>query len=111
MDGPDRVRGIVGVDIEISDISDFLARLRIGATGRALIIHENGDVIAHPNKDLLKAENADGTLRFVDIRSFEDPIARAAFADLEASGRLPVAEETLSQFTYGGETYVSVIMP
>ncbi|MCR8546561.1 PAS domain S-box protein [Salipiger sp. P9] len=111
MDGPGRIRGIVGVDIEISDISDFLARLRIGATGRALIIHSNGDVIAHPNKDLLKTEDADGTLRFVDIEHFEDPIARAAFAQPIANGVVPVARETLSQFNYGGETYVSVVMP
>ncbi|MHC9237054.1 sensor histidine kinase [Pseudooceanicola sp. 502str34] len=111
MDGTDTVRGIVGVDIEISAISDFLARLRIGSTGRALIIHQNGDVIAHPNKELLKTKDADGTLRFVDITQFEDPIARAAFSGLKANGVVPTPTETLSQFSYGGETYVSVIMP
>lgn len=111
MDGAAGVRGIVGVDIEISDISDFLARLKIGTTGRALIIHSNGDVIAHPNKELLKTKDADGTLRFVDIENFEDPIARAAFAHLKSTGQVPVEEETLSQFSYGGETYVSVVMP
>ena len=105
------VRGIVGVDIEISDISDFLARLRIGTSGRALIIHSNGDVIAHPDKNLLKTQNADGTLRFVDIQNFEDPIARAAFGYLMEDGTVSVEKETLSQFTYGGETYVSVVMP
>ncbi|WP_375691684.1 cache domain-containing protein [Pseudooceanicola sp. LIPI14-2-Ac024] len=110
-EGEDAVRGIVGVDIEISDISDFLARLRIGSTGRALIIHRNGDVIAHPDQDLLKTQDADGTLRFVDIENFEDPIARAAFGHLMEDGQVSVAEETLSQFTYGGETYVSVVMP
>src|SRR5690606_17851904 len=43
------IRGVVGVDIEISSISEFLAQLRIGKTGKALIINHNGDVIAHPN--------------------------------------------------------------
>lgn len=105
------VRGIVGVDIEISEISDFLARLRIGASGRALIIHSNGDVIAHPNQELLKTEDAHGTLRFANIQQFEDPIARAAFSHLMDLGEIVVEEETLSQFTYAGETYVSVVMP
>lgn len=109
--GPQSVRGIVGVDIEIGDISDFLARLRIGTSGRALIIHRNGDVIAHPDKSLLKTKDADGTLRFVDIQNFDDPIARAAFGHLLDGGTITVEEETLSQFFYGGETYVSVIMP
>ncbi|EAQ02324.1 two-component hybrid sensor and regulator [Pseudooceanicola batsensis HTCC2597] len=111
MDGPDAVRGIVGVDIEISEISEFLARLRIGSTGRALIIHENGDVIAHPNRSLLKTQDADGTLRFVDIAQFEDPIAREAFSDLVANGVIPVEHEMLSQFSFRNETYVSVVMP
>ncbi|WP_417743414.1 sensor histidine kinase [Salipiger sp.] len=111
MDGPDGVRGIVGVDIEISEISDFLARLRIGSTGRALIIHRNGDVLAHPNQSLLKTKDADGTLRFVDIREFEDPIARAAFAQVMENGVAAVEEETLSQFRYDGETYVAIVMP
>ncbi|KAA8610130.1 histidine kinase [Salipiger aestuarii] len=111
LEGSDGVRGIVGVDIEISDISDFLANLRIGSTGHALIIHSNGDVIAHPDQDLFKTEGADGTLRFVDIEHIDDPIARAAFAQLMADGRIPVQTETLSQFNYGGETYVAVVMP
>ncbi|OWU82879.1 histidine kinase [Oceanicola sp. 22II-s10i] len=111
LDQPGHVRGIVGVDIEISDISNFLARLRIGDSGQALIIHSNGDVIAHPNKALLKTQDADGTLRFANIRDFEDPIARAAFGDLMDQGTISVDRETLSQFTYGGETYVSVVMP
>ncbi|WP_375174711.1 cache domain-containing protein [Pseudooceanicola sp.] len=105
------VRGIVGVDIEIGDISDFLGRLRIGESGRVLIIHRNGDVIAHPDKTLLKTKDADGSLRFVDIQNFDDPIARAAFGHLMDNGTISVEEEKLSQFIYGGETYVSVIMP
>ncbi|RYH10123.1 cache domain-containing protein [Tropicimonas sp. IMCC6043] len=110
-DGAGGVRGIVGVDIEISDISDFLARLRIGSTGKALIIHENGDVIAHPDKSLLKTKDQDGTLRFVDIQNFPDPIARAAFRQFSEMQVMPVEEETLWQFAYEGETYVSVVMP
>ncbi|SNS72792.1 cache domain-containing protein [Tropicimonas sediminicola] len=111
LSGPGSVRGIVGVDIEISDISDFLGRLRIGSTGKALIIHQNGDVIAHPEKDLLKTEAADGTLRFTNIRSFGDPIAQAAFSDLVRDGSEPADSAQLGQFEYRGETYVSVVMP
>ncbi|WP_136635102.1 ATP-binding protein [Pseudooceanicola onchidii] len=111
LEGPDAVRGIVGVDIEISEISDFLARLRIGASGKALIIHRNGDVIAHPDKALLKTKDADGSLRFVDVQNFDDPIVPAAFGHLLKDGMISVEKETLSQFTYSGETYVSVVMP
>lgn len=105
------VRGVVGVDIEISDISDFLSQQRIGETGRALIIHENGNVIAHPNKDFLKTESADGSMQFVSIREFGDPIASTAFSQLTQGGTVPVVREEVSQFTYDGETYVTVVKP
>lgn len=77
-----RLRGVVGVDIEISAISRFLARLNIGAHGKAMIIHRNGDVIAHPDLELIKITATDGTLRFANIAEFGDPIARMAFGAL-----------------------------
>ena len=103
--------GVVGVDIEISRISDFLSRLKIGLNGKALIIHRNGDVIAHPDLNLLRITAEDGSLRFANISEFEDPIARAAFAPLARTGELQVGQVTPSQFTYQGGTYVSTVMP
>jgi hypothetical protein len=105
------IRGVVGVDIEISAISGFLSRLNIGETGQALIMHRNGDVIAHPNPELLKATNDDGTLRFVNIREFDDPIARAAFARLLTGGEIVVSQETTAPFIYAGSRFVSTVMP
>ncbi|MBD3785807.1 MAG: GHKL domain-containing protein [Sphingomonadales bacterium] len=105
------IHGVVGVDIEISMISHFLSRLNIGEHGRALIIHRNGDVIAHPDLEMIKTRSDDGTLRFVNITEFEDPIARAAFAPLLQDGEIRVSSETASQFTYQGASYVSTVMP
>ncbi len=102
--------GVMGVDIEISSISDFLSRLKIGKRGQALIINENGDVIAHPDKTLIKTGNADGTYRFVTIGELDDPIARAAFGPLFAEGSMP-GRATKQDFFYGDETYVSQVMP
>ena len=105
------IRGVVGVDIEISMISEFLSRLNIGTNGKALIIHRNGDVIAHPNQNIIKTVNEDGALNFADIREIDDPIARAAFGPLADSGSIPVTKETPSQFDYDGARYVSTMMP
>lgn len=104
------IRGVVGVDIEISSISEFLSRLRIGQSGKALIINSNGDVIAHPNKELLKREAEDGTMKFANIRDFQDPVARTAFSNLGSGESLPDKEMT-SKFEYDGQIYISTVMP
>ncbi|MDQ2067054.1 cache domain-containing protein [Xinfangfangia sp. CPCC 101601] len=105
------VRGVIGVDIEISRISDFLAGLKIGTHGRAFILNSNGDVIAHPDKELLRIRKDDGSLRFSHLAELDDPIARAAFGGLLSDGQVHVAEETKTQFTYNGARYVGTVMP
>jgi PAS domain S-box-containing protein len=110
-DSLDHLQGVVGVDIGIDAISDFLSRLSIGVSGKALILNRNGDVIAHPNRELLRTENADGTLRFANISEIADPVAQSAFGQLAKSGSVSVDEEVYSRFDYDGATYVSTVLP
>ena len=111
LDEGNALQGVIGVDIEISAVSDFLSQLQIGENGVALIMNRNGDVIAHPMTELLTAANQDGTLRFVNIDEIEDSIARAAFGGLADREHVAVEEETYNVFRFEGENYVSAIMP
>lgn len=81
---PEGLQGVVGVDIEISDISDFLRDLQVGQNGTAVILHEDGSVLAHPDPSQIKVLNDDGSLSFANIKDIDDPISRAAFANFEA---------------------------
>ncbi len=105
------VTGVIGVDIEIDAISEFLSNLKVGEYGKALILNRNGDVIAHPNPDLIKTENADGTLRFLGIDEIADPIARTAFGGLKQDGEISVKNEVSSLFAYENANYVSTLKP
>ena len=105
------VRGVIGVDIEINAISNFLSSLHIGNDGVALIMNDNGDVVAHPDPELIKAPNNDGTLRFKNIGEIDDPIAQTAFGYLANSGAVAVETETYAEFQHAGEAYVSTVMP
>lgn len=105
------IQGVVGVDIGIEAISEFLSRLNIGDSGKALILNRNGDVIAHPNQDLIRTENPDGTFRFVNIAEIGDPVAQAAFGQLNSDDEVSVAQEVSSRFKHGDATYVSTVMP
>ncbi|WP_299863773.1 cache domain-containing protein [uncultured Roseobacter sp.] len=106
-----QIQGVVGVDIGIEAISEFLSRLNIGESGKALILNRNGDVIAHPNQDLISTANADGTFRFVSINEIGDPVAQAAFGPLIRGDEVSVEREVSSRFEYGDATYVSTVMP
>ncbi|MEO0386009.1 MAG: cache domain-containing protein [Pseudomonadota bacterium] len=105
------LKGVIGVDIEIDAISDFLAQLQIGDSGKALIVNANGDVIAHPNRDLIMAAGADGTPRFVGIGEIADGAARTAFGDLVRGGSVVLPGESFQTFTYQGDEYVSTVVP
>ncbi|GGX60405.1 hypothetical protein GCM10007385_32090 [Tateyamaria omphalii] len=111
VNGSGVIQGVIGVDIEISAISSFLAQLSIGQNGVAFILNRNGDVIAHPDAQLIKTMDEDGTLRFASIDELGDPIARSAFAGLAEGGTISVEEETSSKFQHDGKTYVSTLMP
>ena len=105
------LQGVIGVDIGIDAISGFLSKLNIGKNGSALILNRNGDVIAHPNQDLIRTQNSDGTFRFVSINEIGDPVAREAFGRLAAADEVSVDREMTSRFNLDGSTYVSIVMP
>tara|TARA_R110002096_G_scaffold51390_2_gene134366 strand:+ start:17345 stop:19666 length:2322 start_codon:yes stop_codon:yes gene_type:complete len=105
------LRGVVGVDIEIQAISEFLSQLNIGASGAAMILNRNGDVIAHPNSDLIKIESADGSFKFASIDEIKDPVAKTAFGGLTKFEVVNIDREIQAQFVYQGDNYVSALIP
>lgn len=105
------LRGVIGVDIEIEAISDFLSQLRIGESGAVMILNNKGKVIAHPNSDLIKLENTDGTARFISIGEINDPVAKAAFGDLVKLENITIDHEIKSDFKFAGNDYVSTLIP
>jgi C4-dicarboxylate-specific signal transduction histidine kinase len=105
------ILGVVGADIEISAISNFLSLLSIGDHGTALILNENGDVIAHPDLSKIKIKNDDGTVSFVQIDQIDDAVARTAFADFTSVSALADQKETQAEFQLLQDRYVSLLKP
>ncbi|MFK7901557.1 MAG: PAS domain S-box protein [Nitratireductor sp.] len=102
--------GVIGVDIEIQEISQFLSSLEIGTTGIAMALSNNASVIAHPNSALIKAVDQDGKLEFVKIDKIKDPIAFSAFGNLPASDKISSDNEIKSEFVHNNNDYVSVLI-
>lgn len=106
-----QLEGVIGVDIEINDISKFLARLEIGQTGVAMALSNNGDVIAHPKPDLIKVTSETGSLEFVKIDKIEDLVARTAFGNLPNLGKIVSPQNIEAEFIYNNSEYASIIIP
>ncbi len=109
--------GVVGIDIEIDDLSAFLTGLEIGKHGRVFILNQHGEIVAY--HDIQKMKYVDpiqkDRLRLAKINEIDDPIALAAFqasnlAADPASWRGSKTSE-LVRITVGKEAYIGAFNP
>lgn len=84
-DSEDQPRAVVGADVTLASISNFLGSLSIGKTGQALIVDEQGRLIAHPSVQLLQRGD-DGEFRLAHIADLNDPIINRAFDRYQVEG-------------------------
>jgi len=109
--------GIVGVDIEIDQLSTFISNLRIGANGYAFMLNQNRDVVAFHDVDKIKFYEAEGKAnsRLVKIDEFQDKHSRAAFAALgiaqDKTSKLLLDRVEYVNFEVEGENYQAMFTP
>lgn len=105
--------GVVGVDIEISEISDFISTLNIGKKGRAFILNSQGSIIAYPDSEKIRHEVGEGqSLRLTNILELDDPIGRRAYQEFrDQSQDVERSENLFLSFQYEGENYHAMFAP
>ncbi len=91
---------VVGTDVELDSLSRFLATLAIGDTGLALIIDDEGRVIAHPRTALV-TEGPGGELRLLRVDDIGEPVVSRAF------DRYRVEGHGRHDFEMGDRRYIS----
>jgi class 3 adenylate cyclase len=82
---PDRVTRVFGVDITLKALSDYLASVKIGVSGRAVVVDETGHLIAAPNASRLLREQ-DGQLITARLDQIDDPALVAAYDRFRVEG-------------------------
>jgi PAS domain S-box-containing protein len=87
MDENGNLRGVVGVDIELDVLSEFVGNLRVGKTGMAFIVNRNTEVIAFPglSRQLKKAELEALNLRLPRLNELETPLCKQAYESVDKS--------------------------
>lgn len=106
-----QLKGIVGVDIDIDQLSIFISKLKIGKHGMAFMFNNNGDVVAFP--DLKKIIKDDSQL--VKIDQINDERTQKAFLaatwSFSNDKRMILSKPQFAKFTYAGATYHAMFSP
>ncbi|HER62570.1 MAG TPA: PAS domain S-box protein, partial [Desulfobacteraceae bacterium] len=115
-DNDGNLKGIVGVDIEIAELSSFVSKLRVGKSGRAFILHRNGDVIAYPDPGrLIIPASAQEGLRLPKVEELGSILTQRAYESInwqrDKEGELILDEAEIASFKHGNKTYLSMFTP
>jgi PAS domain S-box-containing protein len=111
------LKGVVGVDIEIDELSTFIGKLNIGKHGKAFMINNNGDVVAFPDLEKLRTKDPSDahTLRLVKIHELDDILSREAFSAVglnKGEGDLfSLDRSRFARFEHNGKYYHAMLTP
>ncbi len=111
------LNGIIGVDIEIDQLSTFIGNLNIGKNGRAFMINNNGDVVAFPNLEKIKknGQAAPGNSRLVKIVELDDILSYKSFMSVNLKfnedGRYVLDSSRFASFEHNGRKYHAMLTP
>ncbi|MCP4162941.1 MAG: response regulator [Deltaproteobacteria bacterium] len=108
------IKGVVGVDIDIAQLSTFIAKLKVGKNGKAFIINNNGDVVAFPDPEKIKIRKKD-SLRLANINEINDEISKKAFNSVnwkkDYTDRYILKKSRFGKFEHKGKDYNVMFTP
>jgi class 3 adenylate cyclase len=85
MGANDERLGVFGLDIELKEISAFLETLKIGQNGEAIIIDEQGYIVAHP--EIKKMVKKDGDVnKPILVEELGNPVLNRAYNRFRIDG-------------------------
>ena len=111
------LEGIVGVDLEIGELSTFIGNLKIGENGQAFMINNNGEVVAFPDLEKIKVQGSSNSrsFRLVKIHELDAILSRKAFSAAglikNEEGRFVLSKPQFARFEQSGEFYHAMLMP
>ena len=112
-----KLEGIVGVDLEIHQLSSFIGDLKIGKNGQAFMINNNGEVVAFPDLGKIKTQSPSDSrsFRLVKIHELDAILSRQAFSSAglikNGKGRYSLNKPHFGRFEHSGKFHHAMLMP
>lgn len=110
-----KIQGIVGVDIDIEQLSIFISKLKVGTNGKAFMLNNNGDVVAFHDLEKIKQNSANSNTKLVKITKIDDIITQKAFTsidwDYSKENRIILTEPRFTKFHHNGKQYHAMFSP
>jgi diguanylate cyclase (GGDEF)-like protein len=103
--------GVLGLDIEISNLSHFLSKNELSRNSTALIATSNKDMVAHTDFDTIMYRDPDNPKKYkmMNLEDIDDDLSKKSIEVLEATGKDFVSEEVRTvTFEHNNETYHAV---
>ena len=111
---------VVGVDIRLDALSEFLAGLKIGRSGRAMIVDDQGRLVAFPDPQRMMKQQGDASVP-ARLDEVGDPLLTSAFDRLRVlgpgqhvmeteQGRVIIAERPLASVV-GRDWFLLFVVP
>ncbi len=110
LDDTGDIRAILGVDIQIDALSGFLLDIWSERRGAALVLNENGAVLAHPTLVLIRQEAHMEAPELTRVDQIADPIAQKAFGDVVQTGLSDTEGPVHTDFQLNGQDYVAMLI-
>lgn len=99
------IAGVIGIDIEISDLSNFLSTLNLGETGNALIMDQSGQFIAISGQ---QNEQKQDQFRLSFADTFQEKLAQQAGQTYLKNNNHSQAEQ---RFVFENTEYLATFIP
>ncbi len=110
-----KILGIVGVDIDIEQLSIFISKLKVGTNGKAFMLNNNGDVVAFHDIEKIKQNSANSNTKLVKITKIDDIITQKAFNsidwDYSKENRIILNEPRFATFRHNDKQYHAMFSP
>ena len=105
------VRGVFGIDVFLTELSEFLEQLSVGKTGQAFIIETSGNLVATSTGEDLFTSAGNASDRLLVTDSTNEAVRVTAEQVIDQVGDLEDAEETSFSFVWNGDKQLVHVYP